>query len=235
MSFPHLHVHSTVSDGLATPTALARAAAHRGASAIALTDHDTVAGHPEFVAACASLHIAPILGAELSITHAGMRGHALVLARSPHEYHALQRVLKTSRPRRRPPLTSLRGCGLISTSCLGGLPAALLRQQDFWGAHDLVTELAALFGADLAIEVQPGFGTHLGWLLAIAADLGVPTFATNDVHYLSPADAARHRNPGLHLADREEMHAASAHPGWRAALAQTERLAATLRWPGAAL
>lgn len=230
MSFPHLHVHSTASDGLATPTALAQAAAQMGAPILALTDHDTVAGHAEFLTACARLRLAPVLGAELSITHAGLRGHALVVARTPLEYQRLRRVLKASHPRRRPALASLRGCGLVSTSCLGGLPATLLRRQDFWAAHDLVAELATLFGADLAVEVQPSFGVHLGWLLAIAGDVGVATLATNDVHYVAAADAARHRNVGLHLASAAEMRAASVHPGWRAALAATYHLAATLRW-----
>ena len=39
-----LHTHSTASDGTLSPEALVELAAERGLSAIALTDHDTVAG-----------------------------------------------------------------------------------------------------------------------------------------------------------------------------------------------
>ena len=39
-----LHVHSTCSDGTLTPVQVVRAAASKGLSALALADHDTVAG-----------------------------------------------------------------------------------------------------------------------------------------------------------------------------------------------
>jgi len=45
-----LHTHSTCSDGLLSPAALVDLAARRGLAAIALTDHDTVAGLPEAIA-----------------------------------------------------------------------------------------------------------------------------------------------------------------------------------------
>lgn len=44
MSFVDLHSHSTASDGTLAPDALVRAAKEAGLSALALTDHDTVAG-----------------------------------------------------------------------------------------------------------------------------------------------------------------------------------------------
>ena len=42
--FCDLHNHSTFSDGTDTPTALVALAEERGLGAIALTDHNTVAG-----------------------------------------------------------------------------------------------------------------------------------------------------------------------------------------------
>jgi hypothetical protein len=39
-----LHCHSTASDGVLTPTALVQRAADCGVTALALTDHDTIAG-----------------------------------------------------------------------------------------------------------------------------------------------------------------------------------------------
>ena len=46
-----LHTHSCCSDGSCTPTELVELAAAAGVGAIALTDHDTVAGIPEFLEA----------------------------------------------------------------------------------------------------------------------------------------------------------------------------------------
>ena len=46
-----LHSHSTISDGLMTPSALVSHAAAQGVHALALTDHDDVAGIVEARAA----------------------------------------------------------------------------------------------------------------------------------------------------------------------------------------
>ena len=42
-----LHCHSTLSDGLLTPSEVVRRAAERGVAVLALTDHDEVAGLAE--------------------------------------------------------------------------------------------------------------------------------------------------------------------------------------------
>ena len=49
--FCDLHTHSVYSDGTYTPAQLLAEAQQRGLSAIALTDHNTVAGLPDFLAA----------------------------------------------------------------------------------------------------------------------------------------------------------------------------------------
>ena len=46
MGYIDLHVHSNKSDGTLSPALLAAHAAERGLKAIALTDHDCVAGMP---------------------------------------------------------------------------------------------------------------------------------------------------------------------------------------------
>jgi hypothetical protein len=61
-----LHVHSTVSDGLFLPHEVVRLAAEMGLRAVALTDHDTVAGVPEALAAGRALGIEVIPGVEFS-------------------------------------------------------------------------------------------------------------------------------------------------------------------------
>ena len=61
-----LHTHSTFSDGTLTPTELVAAAKAAGLSAIALTDHNTVAGLPQFLAAAEACDSCAIPGIEIS-------------------------------------------------------------------------------------------------------------------------------------------------------------------------
>jgi predicted metal-dependent phosphoesterase TrpH len=61
-----LHAHSTVSDGLDTPTALVEKMHRAGISALALTDHDALGGLPEARDAAARAGIRLIPGAEIS-------------------------------------------------------------------------------------------------------------------------------------------------------------------------
>jgi 3',5'-nucleoside bisphosphate phosphatase len=62
-----LHTHSTFSDGSDSPTALAEKAHALGLTAIALTDHDSTAGHQEMQAACDRLGVEYITGVEVSL------------------------------------------------------------------------------------------------------------------------------------------------------------------------
>ena len=61
-----LHVHSSVSDGLLAPREVVRHAAEVGLRAIALTDHDTVAGVGEALAAGKVYRVEVIPGVEFS-------------------------------------------------------------------------------------------------------------------------------------------------------------------------
>lgn len=61
-----LHSHSTVSDGLDSPTALVKRMAEAGLTALALTDHDTLQGLPEARAEANRLGLQLIAGAEIS-------------------------------------------------------------------------------------------------------------------------------------------------------------------------
>lgn len=62
-----LHLHSSCSDGQLTPTELVRRAKTRNVSAIALTDHDTVAGNGEALEAGNALGVTVIPGVEFSV------------------------------------------------------------------------------------------------------------------------------------------------------------------------
>lgn len=77
--FVDLHVHSTASDGVLAPAAVIAAAKAAGLSAIALTDHDTLAGLGEARAAAAGSALRVIPGVELSALVDGRELHILGL------------------------------------------------------------------------------------------------------------------------------------------------------------
>lgn len=68
-----LHLHSRYSDGLHSPGELVRMAADKGLRAIALTDHDSVAGIDEALAAGERLGVEVIPAVELSVAFRGYR------------------------------------------------------------------------------------------------------------------------------------------------------------------
>jgi len=78
-----LHCHSTVSDGLLTPTQLVEHAAARGVDVLALTDHDDVGGLAEARAMAAERNITLINGVEISVDWRGQTLHIVGLGIDP--------------------------------------------------------------------------------------------------------------------------------------------------------
>lgn len=72
-----LHCHSTASDGALAPRDLVRLARKRAIDLIALTDHDTIAGHAEALAAGTEFGLRVIPGIEISAL--GKQGETHVL------------------------------------------------------------------------------------------------------------------------------------------------------------
>ncbi|MFD4585645.1 PHP domain-containing protein [Streptomyces sp. NPDC058423] len=79
-----LHTHSTASDGTDTPAELVRSAAAAGLDVVALTDHDTVGGHAEAIAALPE-GLTLVTGAELSCRTDGVGLHMLAYLFDPAE------------------------------------------------------------------------------------------------------------------------------------------------------
>jgi 3',5'-nucleoside bisphosphate phosphatase len=81
-----LHSHSTWSDGRDTPAQLAGKAVTAGLSVLALSDHDTLQGIPEFEEACARAGVVAVPAVELSTRHGEEDAHVLGLFVDPdHE------------------------------------------------------------------------------------------------------------------------------------------------------
>jgi len=75
-----LHMHSNFSDGSDSPTQLVEKAKQLGLTAIALTDHDTIDGIPEFLEAGERFGIHTVPGVEISVdTKLPNNGHMHML------------------------------------------------------------------------------------------------------------------------------------------------------------
>jgi hypothetical protein len=99
-----LHVHTTASDGTLSPTAVVQYAKNRGLEAIAVTDHDTVEGLAEAVAAGLSVGFEVVPGVEISAEFPSGALHILGYYIDFNDSSLLQRlsVLQNARAERNP-------------------------------------------------------------------------------------------------------------------------------------
>lgn len=187
-----LHCHSTASDGRLTPTQLLDLAASRNLAALALTDHDTIAGHAEAMAAGAAHNIRVIGGIEISTLFDGKEAHILGYGVRPSDdaTHAT--------------LDGLRG---VRESRARGM-VAKLSEQGVQVSYDRVRALAgdgmlgrphiarAMLETGAVASIQDAFDRYLAE--------GKSAFVANDA--LTPAEAAA-------LIHRAHGCVVLAHPG----------------------
>ncbi len=209
-NFIHLHVHTEYSllDGAARIKKLVKTVKEHGGSAVAITDHGTMAGVLQFFSECYKNKIKPIIGSEFYIVHDRHRkedkldmGHIVLLAKNNQGYKNLLKLSAIAsregfyyKPRIDYDVLALHSEGIICLSaCLAGhIPQLLLRRQ-FDEAFKMGKKLKEIFKDDFYIELQ---NHHLSEQLEIleplnnlAKDLGIKTVATNDVHYINKEDA----------------------------------------------
>lgn len=123
MKYIDLHVHSNVSDGTLTPTEVVKLAVKNRLAAIALTDHDTLAGIPEAQAAAlsetgAGNPIKVIPGTELSVYYRKRDIHILGLfldAGNKSLYKALENARLKREERNEKMTANLRSAGIDIT------------------------------------------------------------------------------------------------------------------------
>lgn len=213
VAYAELHCHSNFSflDGASQPEELVEEAARLGLTGLALTDHDGFYGVVRFSEAARANGLPTLFGAELSLDlPAPQNGepdpagrHLLVLARDEHGYARLSRTLSVAHlaggEKGKPDYHSLeqvadrlRDRVLVLTGCRKGhVPAALARHGEAAARAELA-RLASLFGRDgVAVELtchgDPLDDERNDALAGLAADLRLPTVATNNVHYHVPA------------------------------------------------
>jgi len=96
-----LHTHSCFSDGTLTPAQLIRLAEEVGLSAVALCDHNTVAGLPEFVKAGRESTVEAVPGIEFSTEYRGKELHILGLFIQKQHYEAVNELLADALKRKK--------------------------------------------------------------------------------------------------------------------------------------
>lgn len=87
-----LHTHSHFSDGTLSPTQLVELAEQLGLGAVALTDHNTVLGLPEFLDAARDKQVKPVPGVEFSVDYLDRELHILALYIQPKDYAAAMEI-----------------------------------------------------------------------------------------------------------------------------------------------
>jgi 3',5'-nucleoside bisphosphate phosphatase len=112
-----LHVHSSASDGTDPPAEVMRRAGQAGLDVVALTDHDTLAGHAEAARALPP-GLALVAGLELSCRLAGRSVHLLAYGTDPADpYLAAEcaAIVEARRSRARRMVERLRELGVAVT------------------------------------------------------------------------------------------------------------------------
>jgi len=72
-----LHIHTTASDGNSTPAEIVKLAAEQKLDVISITDHDSIAGLEEAIAAADELEIEVIPGTEITASYGEREAHLL--------------------------------------------------------------------------------------------------------------------------------------------------------------
>jgi DNA polymerase-3 subunit alpha len=215
--FTHLHTHSEYSllDGLSRITDLVEEASAKGFDSLALTDHGALYGAVAFHQAAAAKGIKPIIGVETYVARRSMTDkegkpdaqpyHLILLASDLTGYRNLCRLVTDAhidgyyyKPRIDREHLAKHSEGLIGLSaCLNGEVSRALEVEDWDLARTVAGEYGDIFGTGrFFLELQDhGLAEQRRLneqLLRLAAELGLPLVATNDLHYVRREQAPAH-------------------------------------------
>ncbi|OHA61848.1 MAG: DNA polymerase III subunit alpha [Candidatus Wildermuthbacteria bacterium GWA2_46_15] len=213
--FTHLHVHSQYSllDGLPKIPQLLNRAKELGMDSLALTDHGVLYGAVEFYKEAIKRDIKPIIGAELYVANNRMtdkrpnvddkRYHLVLLAKNEQGYKNLIKLITKAhlegfyyKPRIDEELLREYSQGLIGLSaCLQGRISRLIMAKKLKEAEETALRYQEIFGpGNFYLELQHHENIKEQAvvnraLIGIAKKTGLPTVATQDMHYLKLEDA----------------------------------------------
>jgi hypothetical protein len=183
-AFVDLHAHSTASDGSRAPADVVREAKRIGLAAIALTDHDTVAGIAEAAAAAEELGLRVVPGVELSAVEGDVETHILGLHLSDtRELEAQLIALRDMRRTRAERMVErLNELGVR-------IDFAAVLEQAAGGAIGRPHVARAMIAEGWAVDFRDAFERYLG--------NGRPAYVTKERLAVSEATALIHRAGGL--------------------------------------
>lgn len=92
--FCDLHIHSHFSDGTCSPAELIGLAKSAGLEAIALCDHNSIDGLPDFIAAAKDSGVEAVPGIEFSTEYEGVELHILGLYIKPQHYEKIGQLMQ---------------------------------------------------------------------------------------------------------------------------------------------
>ena len=218
--FVHLHLHTDYSllDGAIQIKPLSERLENLGMKACAMTDHGNMYGAISFYNTMKARGIKPIIGCETYIAPGSRRDragraapgekanfHLILLAKDYEGYRNLSRLTSKAftegfyyKPRIDKELLAQHSKGLIAlSSCMSGVPSALLAQDRFDDAAVAALEFEEILGkGNYFLEIQEhGLEPQARIrkpLVELSKRTGIPLVATNDAHYLMPDDARAH-------------------------------------------
>jgi DNA polymerase-3 subunit alpha len=218
--FVHLHLHTDYSllDGAIQIKPLAERTEQLGMQACAMTDHGNMYGAISFYNTMKAKGIRPIIGCETYVAMSGRSDrsarniggekanfHLILLAQNYEGYRNLSRLTSKAftegfyyKPRIDKELLAQHSQGLIAlSSCMSGVPSALLAQDRFDEAAVQALEFQEIMGkGNYFLEIQEhGLEPQARIrkpLVELSKHTGIPLVATNDAHYLMPDDARAH-------------------------------------------
>lgn len=211
LAYAELHCHSYFSllDGASSPEALIAEAKRLGVSALALTDHDSLAGAVRFWRAAQQQGVHAIFGAEVTLSG----GHHLtLLAETQEGYGNLCRLISAARldhlpgdedalwPGKLNPalswerLAQYRQGLIVLTGCRQGPVAAPLLAEQEVEARQVLLSLRELFPEEqLYVELHyhalPGDDMLVNGLRQLAVTYDIPVVGTGNVHYATQAES----------------------------------------------
>ncbi|HMA24636.1 MAG TPA: PHP domain-containing protein [Gemmatimonadaceae bacterium] len=183
-AFVDLHAHSTASDGSRAPADVVREAKRIGLAAIALTDHDTVAGIAEATSMAEELGVRVVPGVELSAVEGDVETHILGLHLSDtRELEAKLIALREMRRTRAERMVQrLNELGVR-------IDFAAVLEQAAGGAIGRPHVARAMIAEGWAVDFRDAFDRYLG--------NGRPAYVGKDRLAVSEATALIHRAGGL--------------------------------------